>query len=227
MRSLFIIFVLFCELLSLEIIYEPRIPYIVENDKSIEGFVATPLINALQSSDIQYTLKSKPSKRHLSEIASNKTPICAVGWFKNSNREKFAKFSKALYQDKPVGILTHKLTHIQENSDIEKIVQENKFKVLIKDSYSYGDFLDSLIKDMVIKKTDAKNYNMVTMIAKRRADMMFISYEEAMHYLEEHKYKSRIKFIPLSGMPEGNKRYLICSKNVDDKTIEKINRNIQ
>ncbi len=227
MRSVFITLILLCELFSLEIIYEPRVPYIVENDKSIEGFVATPLIKALQKSNIKYTLKNKPSKRHLSEIASNKNPICAIGWFKNTNRERFAKFSKHIYQDKPLGILTHRLTHIKENSDIEKIAQENKFKVLIKESYSYGDFLDGLIKDMIIKKTDAKNYNMVTMIAKRRADMMFISYEEAMHYLDEHKYKSRIKFIPLSGMPEGNKRYLICSKSVDDKTIEKINRNIK
>ncbi len=209
---------------ALEVVYEPRDPYVKEISDSIAGLVATPLIKALNDTNIKYTLKNNPSKRHLKLIQSNKKEICAVGWFKNPKREEFAKFSKALYRDKPMGILTHVNSNIQDGIDINELINTDKISILIKDSYSYGSFIDEKLKLLKVKKSKASNVKMVSMISKKRADFMFISHEEASMITKNHKYKDNIKFVNVKGVPAGNKRYLICSKKVSDNIIENINK---
>ncbi|MCU7835815.1 MAG: transporter substrate-binding domain-containing protein [gamma proteobacterium symbiont of Taylorina sp.] len=210
----------------LEIVYEPREPYVIEAQNSITGLVASPLIEALDNSKINYQLKNKPSKRHLLEIKANKKALCAVGWFKNPEREQFAKYSNPLYQDKSMGIIALKKTEITEGISIDNLLKKNRISILVKDSYSYGNFLDTKLSNSNVKKTKATNKNMLSMIAKKRADFMFISYEEAIELLAVHKYKDRLKFIVISNMPQGNNRYLICSKRVDSEIIINLNEYI-
>ncbi len=227
MNKLFIIIIFGMNLYALDIIYDQRVPYIKENENSIAGLVATPLIKALDEANITYTLKNRPSKRHLREIKANKKAICAVGWFKNQKREEFAKFSKSLYQDKPIGILTNIDNDISNKITFDELFSINNLSVLIKDSYSYGSFIDKKLKTLKVKKTKTTNVNMIAMIAKKRATFMFISFEEAQDIIKNHKYKNNIKFIQIKDAPKGSKRYLICSKLVDDNIIDKLNKNIK
>lgn len=215
---------------SIEILYEERAPYVIKKNRSIEGLVASTLIKALEKTDIKYTLKEKPSKRHLSEIRANKAPLCAVGWFKNSEREKFAKYTKKLYQDKPMGIITRK-NHpfIKNGLSIEALLKKDKIVMLGKSAYSYGRFVDEKIEEYAIKRRDVSSYNvkMLTLVAKKRADFMFISFEEAQHLLASHPQKEELHYIRLKNMPQGNRRYLICSFSVLDSVISKLNDQIK
>ena len=86
--------VLQVNIFGLEIVYISRTPYIVEVNKSIEGLVATPVIRALNKAKIKYTLVQRPNKIQLQTNKENKKEICIIGWFKNSYRETFAKYSK-------------------------------------------------------------------------------------------------------------------------------------
>lgn len=210
---------------NLEIVFEERIPYVEKNKLSLKGLVATPAINALNEAKINYTLEEKPSKRHLYEIKANKKPICALGWFKNPDREKFAKFTQALYQDASLGIIARN-DRAKEFVDITiDDLLKKKYEVLTKASYSYGKFLDDKLIQYNTNKKEvyANNKKMLLLIERKRADFMFISKEEADLLFTKNNYKN-ISFYKISGMPEGNKRYLICSKKVDDKIINQINQ---
>lgn len=214
---------------SVEIVYEKRPPYIEKKENTITGILGDVLINALDKAKITYTIHEKPSKRHLHEIKANRSVLCAVGWFKNPEREKFAKYTKPLYQDKPMGILTrtnHPL--IKENLTIDQLLSNKSLIILGKKSYSYGKFIDEKIKEYNNKKRDVNsdNITMLKLIEKKRADFMFISYEEATSLLKEYSNKDALQFVALKEMPEGNKRYLICSKKTDDTIINLINKNL-
>jgi polar amino acid transport system substrate-binding protein len=226
---IFLIFTLFLPIIltaqNLTILYEQRKPYVEEDTNSLKGLVATPIIKALEQANINYILKQKPSKRHLFEIKANNHAICAIGWFKNNEREKFAKFTKTVYQDKPMGIIKRKSNHMINGSmDIDTLLQQN-IKLLGKKSYSYGKFIDSKTKQYSIKRLNVSsdNIKMLTLIAKKRADFLFISFEEAYELLKNHPLKDSLEFIHLQNMPKGNKRYLICSKKVNDTIITMIN----
>lgn len=213
---------------ALEIDYEERIPYIQKNKSEIKGLVATPAINALKNSGINYDLKEKPSKRHLHEIKSNQKPICALGWFKNPERETFAKFSKALYQDQPMGIIIRKQeSPIFEHKELKEILTIPK-RLLTKASYSYGTYVDSKVKEYKTLLTEvyADNQKMLQLIVKKRADYMFMAYEEASLLLEQPRYET-LAFLPVKDMPYGNKRYMICSQSVSDETLDAINQYIE
>lgn len=215
---------------ALEIVYEPRPPYVIKTEGSLQGLVATPLLKALQSAKIDYELKMKPSKRHLHEIKGNHHAMCAIGWFKNPEREIFARYSDPLYQDRPMGIMTRKDNQqVLKHQNINSLIQDKALSVLTKTSYSYGKFIDEELKHQQTKtrEVDVDNIKMLTLIAKKRADYLFISFEEASELLKTHPLHESLQFIPLEGMPEGNARYLICSKKTDPVLIETINAHLK
>lgn len=215
--------------MALDIIYEPRKPYIEEISSTIEGLVATPLIQSLNKADITYTLKNRPSKRHLLEIKANKKAVCAVGWFKNSERQSYGKYTKALYQDKPMGIITYVNSDIKDNITLKALFANKEWSILVKDSFSYGKQIDEKLKttSQRIYKVSTTNDNMVLHIIRKRADFMFLSYEEALSILNNERFKNKLQFIKIKEIPQGNKRYLICSQKVDDALITSINRHLK
>ncbi|WP_321314716.1 transporter substrate-binding domain-containing protein [Halarcobacter sp.] len=211
------------------IVYEERIPYVEKYSNSIKGLVATPVLKALQYSGVKYKLKEKPSKRHLYEIKANINKMCAIGWFKNIQREEFAKFTHPLYQDKPLGIISRKENeNILKNISVDNLLKNRNLSLLSKASYSYGSFLDEKIKNFktIKKEVYTNNKKMLSMIVAKRADYLFISEEEAKILLND-KAMNNLKFFSVKNIPKGNKRYLICSKNVSNETIKLINKYIK
>lgn len=219
----------FQNLLALDIIYDTRAPYVQEKNSSIDGLVASPLIKSLKEAGINYELKNRPSKRHLLEIKANRKEVCAVGWFKNSEREKFGKYTKALYQDKPMGIITLKDSKIEENLSLEDLFTNKDISILIKDSFSYGKDIDKKLSTtkQKIHKVNTDNSKMVLHLIRKRADFMFSSYEEALELFKNEMFKSKLEFKNIKDIPQGNKRYLICSQKVSNNTIENINKHIK
>ena len=56
-----------------------------------------------------YHLSGKmPFKRQLITIKANKIKACGIGWFKKTEREKFAWFSQPIYKDKPTVAISKK-----------------------------------------------------------------------------------------------------------------------
>lgn len=213
----------------LELIYEERPPYLVKEGENFTGLVVSPLIKALENARIAYVFKEKPSKRHLHEVKNSSIPLCAVGWFKNPERETYARYTKPLYQDRPTGILARKNnTAVTSIKTIEQLVKQTELTMLSKKSYSYGPFVDKLVAEHGIEKREVgvDNAKMLSLLAKQRADYMFISYEEAHELLKTHPQKDKLVFIGLEGMPEGNHRYLVCSKATDEAMILRINEQL-
>lgn len=214
---------------SLTVVYEERIPYVKKVENSVEGLVASPIIKALEKGKIDYKLKERPSKRHLYEIKANTIPMCAMGWFKNKEREKYAKYTHFVYQDNPMGIIARKNPlGIYPNMDIDNLLLNKKNSLLTKASYSYGKLLDEKIDSFKVNKKEVYNDNqkMLELISKKRADYMFMTKEEAQILLNKVNIPN-LQFYPIKNIPKGNKRYLICSKKVSNKIIEKINENIK
>jgi len=215
---------------TLNILFEERPPYVTKTHDSLKGLVATPLLDALKKTDIKFVLKEKPSKRHLHEIKINKTAVCAIGWFKNPQRESYAKFTKAIYQDQPMGIIARvDNKKIPSKPTIDNLFKDNGVRILGKTSYSYGTFIDTKLQQYKVKRfnVNSDNFKMLTLIGKKRADLMFISFEEATQVLEKHPLKQELRFVKLQNMPSGNKRYLICSQKTSNEIISMINKNLK
>ncbi len=211
--------------------YHERPPYYVTGPLGVYGLCADPAKRVFKKAGIPFRWEKTPAKRQLDILRGNSSRDCLIGWFKNPEREKFAKYSLYIYLDKPAVALTltGNRSMISGRMLKETFLNDN-LTLLRKNSYSYGRFIDAKIAEFnpMQEITNAENIGMLKMIHSGRADYFFISEEEAAVLTTSSGLpKSDFKYIRFSNMPEGNKRYLLFSKKVEDEVIDKINAAIR
>jgi uncharacterized protein (TIGR02285 family) len=207
--------------------FNERIPYIIAlSDGSAKGLTATPAANAFRTAGIPFVWKKLPTNRQLAELKMNAGKQCAIGWFKNPERMQYFKFTDAIYRDLPTILIARSNFDTQPADTLDSILLHRDVRVLVKDMFSYGQYIDNLLgmsKSKLVVTTN-ENTQMVQMIIAGRADFMFASEEEARYLIDQtgsEAYKLRI--VRPSDMPQGERRYIICSKQVEDSVIDKLN----
>lgn len=214
---------------SLQVFYEERIPYAVTNETGqVSGLTASPTANAFQKSNIDFVWKKMPFNRQLQTIKYNKKKACGIGWFKKPEREEFAIFSEPIYQDMPSITLSKQgNTTVAKHENAESLLKDKSLKLLVKDGFSYGSYIDVLIEehnpDRVVA-VGSSNLQMLQMILSGRADYFFVSEEEAEEIITSAGYSLQdFQRQRYTDMPPGNKRYIACSQLVTDEIVDRLN----
>lgn len=213
----------------LTILYHARPPHQVPGpDSSVTGLMADPVTYALRKAGIPFKWVAMPPARQLLKIQENHARLAATGWFKNPEREAYAKFSHSIYQDRQIAVLA-RADHprISTLRTASELIGDTGLLLLRKLGYSYGQALDARINRSRQSTMTAtvENLSMVRMIHARRADYMFISPEEAESAISIAGFPlSDFQVRTFPDMPPGEKRYLIFSRQVDDETIKLIDR---
>nr|QIV52837.1 hypothetical protein [uncultured bacterium] len=212
---------------AITIHYHERVPYYVTGPNGVYGLCATPARLAFENAGIPYRWQKTPAKRQIGVLKENKEKECILGWFKNSDRETFAKFSLPIYQDKPlIAIARSDNSAIESGQNLKNTLSNPSLVLLKKDGYSYGRFVDEMIARFKPKHmaTTSELMGMLQMVHSGRADYFFIAEGGADGLIASSDLpNSDFQYIRFSDMPEGNKRYILFSKKVEDRIIEKIN----
>lgn len=212
---------------AVTLLYNERPPYITRQpDGSAAGLTATAAANAFKAAGIPVRWRELPSNRQIVLIQEGSGNDCAIGWFKNAEREKFAKFTMPLYRDMPPVLLANRDFAVPPHETLRTLLARRDIRVLVKDRYSYGRYIDTLLADLKphVVVTSNENTGMVAMIKARRADFMFVAQEEANYLVSQAgAHPGDFKLIRTSDMPQGELRYLMCSKRVDDHVLARVN----
>lgn len=215
----------------LTVLYHERPPYYVTGPLGIYGLCVDPVKKAFSTAGIIAEWVKVPAARQLDMLKPNTPDICAIGWFRNPEREKIAVYSHAIYQDRPMialaradnrGLVSHRL--------LAQTFENQALMFLRKDGYSYGPYIDDMILEhgprWVI--TTAENVGMLKLIYEGLADYFFISEEEAIELIQTSGLPAdAFRFIRFSDMPAGNKRYLLFSRSTDKALVDKVNAAIR
>jgi polar amino acid transport system substrate-binding protein len=211
--------------------YNERPPYLVTSDKGVHGLTGDPATIVFERSNIPFRWRQTPSKRQIYILQKNEGRDCIVGWFKNKEREKFARYTLPIYQDKPQIVLARADNNkIPAESTVEGLFTNAQLNLLVKDGYSYGDFLDGKIAEYnpVKTVTTGENREMLKMVFSGHADYFLIAPEEANGLIESSGFNLHdFKFTHFSDISSGEKRYILCSKQVEESTIDQLNATIQ
>ncbi|WP_319407594.1 transporter substrate-binding domain-containing protein [uncultured Desulfosarcina sp.] len=211
--------------------YHERHPYYFSQGKGVGGIIGDRITFIFEQAGIPLAWKKTPAKRQLDIIKKNSGREGAAGWFKTPERETFAKFSRPIYQDRPtIALARADQDLIQSGLPLADTLVNRRLRLLRKDGYAYGGFIDRLIDRLHPNQTVtfADNVSMLKMIHTRRVDYLFIAQEEADNLLAEAGLPaSDFKKITFTDMPEGNRRYILFSRQVEDSTIDRLNRVIQ
>ena len=207
--------------------YNERPPYLVTTENGVTGLTGDPVTIAFEKSGVSYRWQQTPTKRQIYILQQNSGQDCVVAWFKNAERETFAKFTLPVYQDKPqIALARADTENIPTSGSIDEFFLNPELTLLVKDGYSYGDFIDFKIQALQPKRivTTNENSGMLKMIHAGHADYMLIAPEEADGLIKTSSFdEADFKRIYFTDIVSGEKRYILCSMQVEDAVIEKLN----
>ena len=210
----------------LTLYYNERPPYLVTRSSpdKVVGLTADPASQAFVGAGLAPRWTAMPSTRQLVTLRESAAPACAVGWFKNPDREAVFKFTKAIYRDKPTVALARG-NFDPTSKKLAEVLHQAGLRILVKDKYSYGPWIDAQMasaRPQTVVTTE-ENVQMVRMIAGQRADIMFSSQEEAQYLVAQSAVAaSAVKILQFDDVPPGEKRYLMCSRGVSDDIIRRL-----
>lgn len=216
---------------SLDIYYFERPPYYVTEQGAPRGFLLELVGKILADAGIEAQYHSIPPKRILKELEDDRF-ACSVGWFKNHEREKLFKFTRSIYQDKPLVALgmAGNTSRIGRHATLSELFADRGLIIGLIDAFSYGAYVDELLAAQQPRAHKVPNdqSTLPKLIMKGRADYMLVAPEEIEHLLKKSDVSVReFLFFSFADVPMGNVRYMLCSGGVPDALIDRINLSIQ
>lgn len=207
--------------------YNERPPFTSLLDGAVVGIVAAPIENAFRKAGIAFKWVETPVARQFLLVKSDTGQDCLAGRFKNADRETWAQFSKPVYQDQPQGLLVRSDNATARTyTRLEEAVGAPDFRLLVKLSYSYGAAVDHWLAQRTppARTTTDENVDMLRQIKLRMADGFIIAAEEAQGLLHQSTAGgSDVKLLKFPDSPEGDRRYVMCSLQVPQATMDKLN----
>ena len=209
--------------------YRDKPPYSYTENGQPKGFLLLKTMDAFHKLDITVKVAEAPLKRILSDIQANEAAICSPGWYKLPEREQFARFSASIFQDPPqVVIVSPKsVLAVRAHHSLRELIADKTLTVGAVEGISYGPELDALLGQAAkpAMRAPVPPIQLAKMVAYARADYMFIDQDD-FSVIEQtgDLAKLGLKRVDFKDAPPGLKRYVICSKKVDEATLSKLNQ---
>ena len=202
---------------GITILFHIRPPYAYYDAKQeVGGLLVAPAMEALTKAGISAEWMEMPPARQTEEIKRAKGSVCGLGWFKRPEREAFALFSEPIYHDQPTVIVARKGdARFTAGMSLQDSFRDASRTLLVKTGYSYGARIDEWIKAMrpPAERSSGANEQLLGMIAQARADYAIMAPEEAEDLLGSMpELGASLQSVQPSDAPDGELRYLMCSK---------------
>jgi polar amino acid transport system substrate-binding protein len=210
--------------------YERRPFHYTAENQQVEGLVVTPTMQVFKKIGIPIVWKVTPANRILATLKANIGADCSTGWYKTVERESYARFTLPIYNEKPLIGLSRTDFSAPEGISAKELFAQPKFKLLVKQGFVHGAYLDKLIAQMppqnIIKVSDEVS-SIVRMVKSGIGDLTTTTQEEAEFYVSQAGFGIKdFRVLHFPDVPAVEKRYILCSKQVSEDVINKLNAEI-
>lgn len=214
---------------SLLMVFRDKPPYSFVENGVAKGFLLERTRRVLGRAGVEAEFREMPPKRIFLEIEKNEQAICSFGWYKIPEREKYARFSAPLHQDRPHAVLagSRSADAVRRHTTFKGLMSDRALVLAGADGVSYGAELDAMIKTFpgTVDLTLQSPLQVAKKLAAQRADFMLIDqddYDFLTASNADFRGDSLVR-IDYPDMPPGLKRYILCSQRVGDDTMRRIN----
>lgn len=212
--------------------YRDKPPYSHTENGQPTGFLLKRTMDIFRVAQIEASYVETPARRITQDIQADQQPICSPSWYKLPEREKFARFSLPIHQDKPHVILAHgqAAKAIRARRKLVDLFADTSLSLGVLDGVSYGPELDRAIAALPRPPIRAvlTPLQLAKMVAAQRADYMLIDQEDLSWLRQSSEFSGLdLQRIDFADMPPGLLRYLMCSRQVEPKQMERLNQAIR
>jgi uncharacterized protein (TIGR02285 family) len=213
----------------LTVLFHVRPPYAYyDAGQQVAGILAVPVSTALAKAGISADWVEMPPARQTEEIKRAKDAACGLGWFKRPEREAFAAFTDPIYRDRATIIVARKDdARFADGMSLEDSFQDASRTLIVKTGYSYGAEIDDWITKLQphTQVSSSTNELLLGMLVQARGDYIIMAPEEAEDLLgSKAEFGSSLHAVQLSDAPDGELRYLMCSKATPAELITRFNK---
>lgn len=199
--------------------------YYADASGEARGFLVERTRQILGEAKIEVSFEARPASRVLHEIRTESRVSCSIGWFRNAERETFARFSRPIYHDRPLlGVVQR--AHAAEFPSPHSIAALAASGVRIGSvaGFSHGEAVDRALARMAtpVDLAPAPAQNLSKLLAGR-VDLALFNSEELDHLIVVTPgVSSRLARIEFSDVPPGSARHLMCSRHIAPGLLERI-----
>lgn len=209
-----------------------RPPYYELRDGKPGGFLLLRSVRHFEAAGLPIReYQTLPPRRILAMIRQNAGRICSVGWFRTAERESFARYSEPIHVDRPYIVIAHpeSAAAVGAKGSLLKLMDDPDLRLGLVDGYSYGTYLDALVQARH-GPTDTNSQtatHLLKRLADGRIDFALFDREEADALMADNELARPLRSVFLNGMPDGQRRYLICSQQVAESEMQALDAAIK
>lgn len=210
----------------LPLYFEQRPPYQLRQGDGVEGLTAAPAALAFKNAAIPFVWQESTMSRQMHMLRDNQVAMCAVGWFKNSERLGYAKFTRPIYRDRSVVALVRGEFAGLAGRSLDEALATPGLRVLVRGKYTYGDTIDKALKRVkpLTIASPHPHLLLAEQLTRKRADLIFAAEEEA-EVMLAHTTASGgdLQIVRFAQVVPGEQRHIVCTRQVPDETIARLN----
>jgi len=213
---------------EISMVFRDKPPYSYVDNGVQRGFLLERTQRIMELAGVKARFSDMPPKRIFVEIENNTQPICSFGWYKIPAREKYARFSQPIHQDRPHVVLAgpRSADDVKKHRTLKSLLGASGLTLAVVDGVSYGPDIDALIGKFpgTVDRGLVSPQQVAKKVALKRADFMFIDQEDYDYLMStnpEFKAEGLVR-IDYPDLPAGLKRYIMCSQQVSDETMAKL-----
>lgn len=207
--------------------FHERPPYYQSTPNAVPtGLVADPVVKSFTRLLLTIRYQQTPAKRQLQILRDNQGRDCAIGWFKNAERESWLRYSEPIYRDKPLIVVARRDEQRLPTPLTLKRLFSQPLVWLKKSGYSYGAVIDQESRQSLVQidERSIDSPSMLHLLVRKRADFVLMAPEEFLqlstqHALMQESLQTRVLADPLPG----EQRYLVCSRQVEPELLQQFN----
>jgi len=210
--------------------YDDHPPYLKTGHNGVYGLTATAAAEAFKAAELNFKWMRTAVNEQFPLLKKNESKDCLIGSTSIlTQREKYARFTYPIYTNKPQVALSRKDNPIKADT-LDELFSDNKKVMLVKEAYSYGQYVDQMVKKNKPRRLmlAIDTAEMLLALDRRKADYMLISPEKIEKMFEKAELNlDDFDVHQLSDIPSGEQHNILCSMKVSDETIQKLNQSIQ
>ncbi|MFK5895140.1 MAG: TIGR02285 family protein [Pseudomonadota bacterium] len=188
----------------------------------------------------KFLMQNMPNYKHHKVIASYKRTLydlkhkngCAVGFYKDVEREKYLIFSLPNLLTFPNGLVIKEKDlpkfsqYLDKNNfiSIYQLIKDQKLHLGVANDRRYAGAIDLAIKqshnhNIYFREGENVFSSLLHMLDSERIDYMFGFPEELEYHRSLGILQNKMKFIPIKEMLKYELSYIVCSKNSWGKSV--------
>ncbi len=201
-------------------------PLSYSNGSGPRGVFIDALRQRGASTGLVLSFEPRPPKRILAEIEANRSALCSLGWYKTPEREAFAKFSRPIYRDRAIVIVSAlPASTFAGAGSLAVLLSRGTYRIGAISGLSYGPEVDRILAaqpGMVMRPTVTVE-QLLRMVVAGRVPLAVVTEEHLNWFLEQEPGDTRLTRLALSDLPKtGPQRYIMCSRSTPDDLMKRM-----